>query len=145
MDARDLVRILSLEQQYNCDCYTISLVTGSRYRSDRHLRVDFTCPSFIRQLKEKFLNISFNEIFLDYFWIPGGTWQIEHWKDTFFKQNIPNFLGQNILCPGGSIFLPFTLYILKCIVNNFDIIHNQFEIKWVYPPCVATRDFLKML
>jgi hypothetical protein len=37
------------------------------------------------------------KVILDYYWIPPGTWASNHWKQSFFKVNLPELVYQKLL------------------------------------------------
>lgn len=46
--------------------------------------------------------LSFRQIILDYYWIPKGTWCMEHWSKEFFSKTLPALVQANMLqyeCP----------------------------------------------
>ena len=125
MDGRDLARIHCFEKQSNIECYTVSLVESDNYLSNRHIQCDFNNPQSCNQLIKQFGRITFQEIYLDYFWIPQGEWQINHWKKTFFNCTLVNFATLNLIKPNGVIYLPFTLHCM-CNIAEFESILKQY-------------------
>jgi hypothetical protein len=52
--------------------------------------------------------IRFSQVILDYFWIPDGTWQMEHWQPQFFSGTLPGLAEKDLLV--GRVYLPFTMH-----------------------------------
>ena len=132
MNARDLVRILEIETSFNKLCYTVSLVQSIERFSERHLSVSFSSRNFMESLITQFgLGCQFEQIILDYFWIPTGIWQKEHWTKAFFNKTLVEFATKDILITHGVIYLPFTVHCLHEIAMEYDILNKLYQIGWV--------------
>ena len=132
MNARDLVRILEIETSFNKLCYTVSLVQSIERFSERHLSVSFSSRNFMESLTTQFgLGCQFEQIILDYFWIPTGIWQKEHWTKAFFNKTLVEFATKDILIPHGVIYLSFTVHCLCEIALEYDILNQLYMIGWV--------------
>ena len=128
--ARDMIRILSLEYMYNCYCYTISILETEN-DSNRHSNINFNNRKFCKSLIQKYTqNISFKEVILDYFFMPNS-WQKDHWKESFFRNTIPDLFKTGLLEEDGLIFIPFCLHCLEQIVINIEIISEIYCIEFV--------------
>ena len=140
MDGRDLIRCIATELHSNVDVYTVSQEQGANsntfgYRSTRHLDANFNrTRTFLKLLKNKFVangkgtEGSFDQIVLDYYWIPSG-WADYHWSRSFFQKTLPGFVKQGILYrespqgepmtskgthrQTGRVYLPFCLHCFR--------------------------------
>lgn len=131
MDGRDLARILTVEEHYNC--YTVSQEKGAKYHPDRHLQANFNrSSSFLRGMQQTFgESVAFRQIILDYFWIPKGTWTMVHWSRSFFRETLPK-LAALLEYPNGVIYLPFCLHCMRELVANMDVLKSYYEISFIY-------------
>jgi hypothetical protein len=158
MDGRDLARCLQTEQSCNVDVYSVSQEKASVYRDDRHLDGNFNRARFVRSLREKF-QCQFDEIILDYFWIPPA-WDASHWKRSFFQTTLVEFVKQNVLrqplkngptCTGtaegdeeesgregttsrsggGVVYLPFCFHCFKETYASFPILRKHYNLSFV--------------
>ena len=96
------------------------------------------------------------QVILDYYWIPPGTWQTIHWKPSFFKDNLPAFVKENLLHYGSlyqdirliqvskhieggnyitsdcaTVYLPFCEKCLVEVVSSYDILSRTFTIAFL--------------
>ena len=128
MDGRDLVRCLATERSCGVAVFCVSQEHGAVYEAERHLESDFNCRDFVKQLKEHVHGGRFDQIVLDYFWIPSG-WNESHWRRPFFAKSLVAFAEADILtpvarhpeflengCRKGVVYLPFCLHCLKEVV-----------------------------
>ena len=83
-DGRDLARINSIKIHANINVYTVLLVSTNPtkdsssnptvYDKDNHLHADYNGRNFVSSLEKKFHTdnhqVQFQEIFLDYFYMP---------------------------------------------------------------------------
>jgi hypothetical protein len=69
---RDTIRIIALEESYNCDVYSLDNKHGiDENDMGRHINADFTNPRRLNnEIKEKWGDITFDAIILDYFFSP---------------------------------------------------------------------------
>lgn len=140
MDGRDLARCLATEERCNVDVYCVSQEKGATYRSDRHLDANFNRGSFVKKLQSHFEGCEFDQIILDYYWIPAG-WDTSHWRDSFFDQTLINFATSNVMgkTPPRTkklpyrqgIFLPFCFRCFKAIVANRAKLKTHFNISFL--------------
>jgi hypothetical protein len=119
---RDLARILSLEKLGRYNAYSVGLGSAAIHLDSQHLNADFNGGArFVETLKNKHGVKLFSQIILDYFWIPPGTWTIEHWKRKFFNETIPSFVTEGLLAVNGVVFLPFCttcfIQLVSCLIN----------------------------
>eukprot|EP00804_Cyclotella_cryptica_P020854 CCRYP_011476-RD/>CCRYP_011476-RD protein AED:0.04 eAED:0.04 QI:732/1/1/1/0.71/0.5/8/522/735 len=83
--------------------FTVSKEQGGPYEPKRHLNADFNSRTFLEQMKKQWgmgygrKPIKFKQVILDYYWIPPGTWASNHWKQSFFKVNLPELVNQKLL------------------------------------------------
>lgn len=143
MDGRDLLRCRAMEEVCGVDVFCVSLERGAVYRSERHLDANFNGRQFIQQLKKKLGQGAFDQIILDYFWIPRG-WDEDHWSTSFFSKTLLAFAEAQVLtvsasyCDGrtdkyrkGVVYLPFCLHCLKQIVTLYDALSGCFEVSFL--------------
>ncbi|KAL7484819.1 hypothetical protein ACHAW6_010432 [Cyclotella cf. meneghiniana] len=103
IDGRDYARIKAIEANNDMLAYAVSKEQGGPYEPKRHLNADFNSRTFLEQIKKQWgagygsKPIMFKQVILDYFWIPSGTWASNHWKQSFFKCNLPELVYQNLL------------------------------------------------
>ena len=92
-DARDLARLVKLEEVCNVRAMTVSMQVAGEYQNGRHVYGNFNCGRFLRRLANSIPRETyrrhFRQITLDYFWCPDGTWAAEHWGPNFFSKTIP--------------------------------------------------------
>lgn len=115
MDGRDLARVIETERVCKVDVYTVSQEKGAVYRSDRHYSGDFNHRRFTQALKESFPGVKFDEVVLDYFWIPTG-WDRQHWSRSFFESTLASFATQELIGRDAKVYLPFCLHCLKQVL-----------------------------
>ena len=132
IDGRDLVRILEMKRMFGMDVFTVSLEKSATYRRDCHLHADFNNRCFIGEVKNAFgEDIVFDEIILDYFWIPRG-WSDTHWRPTFFAATLFRFAKTGLLGPSGRIFLPFCLTCYREMVAVYEnVLKRHYRISFV--------------
>lgn len=132
MDGRDLARCISTEKVCGVDVYTVSQEKGAVYREDRHLDANFNRRDFVRNLRKRFgEDCCFDEIILDYFWIPQG-WDASHWTKSFFEKTLVAFATENVLRERtGAIYLPFCLHCFKFIHICFDKLKQYFNVSFI--------------
>ena len=130
---RDLIRILSIEYKFNCYCYTVNdNANESSCASSRHITSNFCNRRFCRNLLKKYgEEIKFDEITLDYFYIPSTQWQQQHWTSTFFSTTLSDIYNEGLLNQHGNIFLPFTPYILENIISHHENLSSTYNIEFV--------------
>jgi hypothetical protein len=126
MDGRDLARILATEQICQANLYCVSQEKGAIYKQDRHLDANFNRPSFVKLLQDTFTTVQyFDQIILDYFWIPTG-WDVHHWNMKFFETTLLSFAKANVIQPIShmfhasfrrGIYLPFCFHCFQAIVT----------------------------
>jgi len=140
MDGRDLARCVAMERKHRVEAYTVSQELGAVYDASRHLHANFNRSSFSKSIKKAFgEDCQFQQIILDYFWIPKGAWVISHWSKALFRQTLPgmaSFLEQtqkrcNSSLDCGVIFLPFCFHVFKELVSAISILSKHYEISYV--------------
>ena len=121
---RDLARVLSMEQDYGVNVYTANRENDSQLRMDRHIGGDWNVKAS-RGLAGKIrqMNVDFQMAFLDYMYLPGGTYQAEYIQDGFFdstlvaiKERLAQGTGKDGRKP--AIFLPATNHILATLCRS---------------------------
>lgn len=121
---RDLARALSMEQDYGVNVYTANRENDSQLRMDRHIGGDWNVKAS-RGLAGKIrqMNVDFQLVFLDYMYLPGGTYQAEYIQDGFFdstlvaiKERLAQGTGKDGRKP--AIFLPATNHILATLCRS---------------------------
>jgi hypothetical protein len=141
MDGRDLARCLATEERCNVDVYCVSQEKGALYRSDRHLDANFNRASFVSDVQKQFEGCQFDQIILDYFWMPAG-WDNVHWRRPFFEQTLINFAKNGILQLSSAdscfdelyrrgIYLPFCFHCFKAIVSHRKELKKFFNISFL--------------
>jgi hypothetical protein len=142
MDGRDLARCLATEEQCNVDVYCVSQEKGAIYRPDRHLDANFNRASFVKALQKHFQGCQFDQIVLDYYWIPAG-WDTEHWSKSFFHNTLIAFAKAKLLrnVPSSpaimnekykrGIYLPFCFHCFKAIVTFGNDLKQHFNISFL--------------
>ncbi|KAL3784824.1 hypothetical protein ACHAW5_004598 [Stephanodiscus triporus] len=97
IDGRDLARVVALEADNDILAYTVSVAEGSSY-DQRHLNANFNSRTLVEQMHKRWgKSVRFRQVILDYFWSPSGSWAINHWQRSFFNDNIPRFVVENLL------------------------------------------------
>jgi hypothetical protein len=136
MDGRDLARCLATEEHCQVDVYCVSQEKGSIYREDRHLDANFNRASFVKLLKKQFgQECRFDQIILDYFWIPAG-WDVHHWSNRFFESTLVDLAPLLSAFPpslmNGSvrrgIFLPFCFHCFQAILTHEEKLRKYYNI-----------------
>jgi hypothetical protein len=142
MDGRDLSRCLATEKHCNADVYTVSQEKGALYDQNKHLEANFNRHSFCRELKKHFLDTQFDQVILDYFWIPAG-WNVQHWSRSFFEKTLVNLVKEQILYVPfkprksksereiGVVYLPFCLHVFKEIVACREKLTRYYKISFL--------------
>jgi hypothetical protein len=132
MDGRDLARCISTEKICGVDVYTVSQEKGAVYREDRHLDANFNRHDFVKNLRKRFgEDCCFDEIILDYFWIPQG-WDASHWSKSFFEKTLVSFAAENMLREEtGAIYLPFCLHCFKSVRMAFHKLKQYFNVSFI--------------
>lgn len=142
MDGRDLSRCLATEKHCNADVYTVSQEKGAIYDQNKHLEANFNRRNFCRELKKHFLDTQFDQVVLDYFWIPAG-WNVQHWSRSFFEHTLVNLVKEQILyVPSmprkskserriGVVYLPFCLHVFKEIVACRENLTRYYKISFL--------------
>jgi len=137
IDARDLARIVATQIHASVQIYTVSQEDAARYDTKRHLDANFNRSSFVKLLQKKFSGIQFDQVILDYFWIPPG-WDKNHWKTSFFDNTLVNLARHDILkqpdpansndvIKEGAVFLPFCFHCFtevlasKALLQHYNI------------------------
>jgi len=138
IDGRDLVRCLMLEEKCGADVYTVSLEGAAAYRLERHFSGDFNHRNFVRDVKNWFGLCRFEQIILDYFWMPPGTWERRHWKRAFFQKTLVGFATDSLLVDVsedggrcGVIYLPFSFHCFKEVAIAYDNLRHFYSIDFV--------------
>ena len=153
---RDLARVAALEADGDISAYTVSIETGSHY-VQRHLHANFNDRTFVEQmLKQWGQDVRFRQVILDYFWCPPG-WTAKSWQTSFFSQNIPRFVTENLFNYGdlekdttfvpaseatgaeehftstaGVIYLPFCAHCFSMVVAHIDELSPFFTIAFLH-------------
>jgi len=140
MDARDLVRCQATEEHCGVDVFCVSQEQGAMYRPDRHLEANFNGRHFVKHLQQHFEGCQFDQIVLDYFWIPPA-WNQNHWKRAFFEKTLVAFAESRLLriasnpldrkYPRGAIYLPFCFHCFKEVVATFDKLSAFYNVSFL--------------
>ena len=138
MDGRDLARVVATEYDSNADLYTVSQEEGANYRNDRHMNGNFNRTNFVRRLQEHFLCLEFDQVILDYFWIPAG-WDVQHWSRTLFGHTLVELAKHDVLpyrAPRegellGSVILPFCYHCFKEVIGNFKQLRRYYDVSFL--------------
>jgi len=97
IDGRDLARVVALEANNDILAYTVSIEEGAFY-DQRHLHANFNRSTLISQMHKRWGDtVRFRQVILDYFWSPSGSWAMKHWQRSFFHDNIPRMVTDNLL------------------------------------------------
>ncbi len=155
MDGRDLARVLALEANNDMLAYTVSMEKGAIY-GKRHLEANFNRPNFIKLVRKEWHLKTFRQVILDYFWIPAGSWAMDHWKTSFFRTILPGLVEENMLNFGdvdkdsalvqaseenGSmdfifssaavVYLPFCSHCFREVVASYDVLSKFYTISFI--------------
>jgi hypothetical protein len=143
MDGRDLLRCQATEKVCDVDVFCVSLERGAVYRNGRHLDANFNGRKFVQQLKNHIGECDFDQIILDYFWIPRG-WDEDHWKRSFFSKTLPALAQAHVLTANpsysqhggeryrkGVIYLPFCFHCLKEIVALYGALSVYYNVSFL--------------
>lgn len=138
MDGRDLARVVATEYAANADLYTVSQEEGASYRTDRHMNGNFNRTNFVRRLQEHFLCLEFDQVILDYFWIPAG-WDVQHWSRTLFSHTLIELARHDVLpyrAPKegellGSVILPFCYHCFKEVIGSYKQLRRYYDISFL--------------
>ena len=141
IDARDFVRGHLTEQECGAIVYGVSNQRGAKYyHPDRNLDSNFNqSRSFLKKLKLMLeaaessspnnTKIRFTEAILDYFWIPNGSWELEHWQSQFFSETLVGLAEQDLLF--GHVYLPFTLHCFTQVLATQKSLLQCYNIKFL--------------
>lgn len=138
MDGRDLARCVATEYHAGAELYTVSQEDGGRYRRARHMHGNFNRTNFVRRLQEHFLCLEFDQIILDYFWIPAG-WDVQHWSRTLFGHTLVELARHDVLpyrkpLDGellGSVILPFCYHCFKEVIGSFKQLRRYYDVSFL--------------
>lgn len=167
MDGRDLARVLALEANNDMLAYTVSMEKGAIY-GKRHLEANFNRTNFIKLMQKEWRLKVFRQVILDYFWIPAGSWAMEHWKTSFFRTILPSLVVGNMLNFGdidkdsvlvpasednGSldfisssaavVYLPFCSHCFREVVASYDVLSKYFTISFMRRDQLAEHSLWK--
>lgn len=148
IDGRDLTRCLATEKECSAKVYTVSIQEGTKYDDAVHMYGNFNRPNFCKNLVKYFGDVSFQQIVLDYFWIPPGSWMKKHWRPEFFRVTLPDFIEKGLLeYPndqqgdgptfldnqglGYGIYLPFCLHCVEQLLASMEVIEKYYMITFV--------------
>ena len=136
---RDLARIVRMEKDIKgLRCFSVSIQNGINAHKDLHLNCNMNSRSFHASIRQKFNNITFFQICLDYFWSPTS-WQQDHWNVGLID-NIIHFATEKIIqrnnempndSSNGSVVLPFTYHIVQLVLLRKDEIERHYNIKYL--------------
>mmetsp|Transcript_3633 Transcript_3633/g.8766 ORF Transcript_3633/g.8766 Transcript_3633/m.8766 type:complete len:1555 (-) Transcript_3633:156-4820(-) len=101
MDARDHARCVETELAYDdkdVQVYTVSREVGGVYRKDRHIYANFNnSRTLCNQLQKSFgWNTKFQQVILDYYWMPTG-WLVTRWAKSLFQNTLPDLVRHRLL------------------------------------------------
>jgi hypothetical protein len=139
MDGRDLARCLATEEHCHVDVYCVSQEKGAFYRKDRHLDANFNRASFVKLIKKQFgQECRFDQIILDYFWIPAG-WDVHHWSMKFFESTLLDLAPLLSAIPASlcddsfqkGIFLPFCFHCFQAILTYSDKLRKYYNVSFL--------------
>ena len=102
-DGRDLARINAIKNQADINVYTVSLVNTNPtndsssnptvYDEDNHLHADYNGRNFVSSLIKKFRTdnhqVQFQEIVLDYYYMPAVSYDIVKYLNSVLYRNNP--------------------------------------------------------
>jgi len=136
------------KQQYQA--YTVSMEEGDIYKPNRHYTGNFNRGSgFVQRMMEHYecnqkyesvptkRQITFSKIILDYFWIPSGTWSMDHWKRSFFAETLPSFVSNDIFCSisisreQAAVYLPFCIRCFSQVLAAQPVLSKYYEISFL--------------
>ena len=113
------------------------------YRADRHLEANFNGRRFVKDLVNHFQGRRFDQIVLDYFWIPPA-WNQNHWKRSFFERTLVELVQSSILRTAtsppelfhgkyqrGAVYLPFCFHCFKEVVATFGKLRRFYNIAFL--------------
>ncbi|KAG7348096.1 HSF-type DNA-binding protein [Nitzschia inconspicua] len=103
MDARDLARCVATEKVGGgLEAYTVSREVGGVYRKDRHVYANFNnSRGLYNALTQSFGVIKFQQVILDYYWMPTG-WLVTRWAKSLFQNTLPDLVRFQMLAYPGS-------------------------------------------
>jgi hypothetical protein len=131
MDGRDLARLIQTELECGVDAYTVSLEeAATQYRADRHLYANFNRHGFVSSVQRAFAQVKFQQVLLDYFWIPSS-WNANHWTRSFFKVTLAQMKGL-LVSSQGRIYLPFCLHCFKEVLACRKTLLQTYNISFLY-------------
>lgn len=136
MDGRDLARCVATEQTCHVDVYTVSQEHGAAYRADRHVEANFNRSVSVIKALEK-LGVIFDQVILDYFWIPAG-WNQHHWAQSFFATTLPMLRQRQLLHSGSQVYLPFCLHCFQQVLACRNRLLEHYDIGFVRKPQLAS-------
>jgi hypothetical protein len=172
MSARDYARCVTTEEVNCVDMYTVSKETGAIYSDNRHVYGDFNARSFCQRLKKAFgANLQFDQVILDYYWMPTG-WLVTWWSKTLFQNMLPDLVREQLLrypskrarqkartrntsnddspqqhnddeLDVGVVYLPFCAHFGKEIVGALPILSQYYRISFVHKKDLAVHALWK--
>lgn len=103
----------------------------------RHCQANFADP---RRMISSMLDtwpegISFDEIILDYFFLPAG-WAAQRWTQKFFRDTLPILVEWNILKPGGIVWLPHVSHSSMMVKEFASALSTMYTIELVEDACL---------
>jgi hypothetical protein len=121
--------------------FTASQEQGGIYREDRHLRGNFCRRGWAEKLAKRFPGVQFDQVILDYFWIPSG-WDASHWTRSFFKSTLPDLCRLNLLrrrdCDndgslreGPCVHLPFGFHCFQMVLACRDTLLRFYDVFFI--------------
>ena len=111
---RDTARCMTVETLYGACVYTLARDTHARAREDRHVDIDMASGDCVARVRTIFQGY-FEQIALDYFWMPRGYIK-ERIGNFFFGKQLRLFLM--LLNPEGVIYLPFHCDVLQGLAQG---------------------------
>ena len=131
MDGRDLLRCVETEKACNVNVFCVSREQAAVYREDRHLDANFNrSSSFIKVLKRQFDGRRFQQVVLDWFWIPPG-WDDSHWSRSFFVSTLSLLAREGLLEEDGRVFLPFCFHCFKEVIGSFESLRLYYNVSFL--------------
>ena len=118
---RDTARCLAIETLHDVRVYSLARESHPKARGDRHIKTDLSSRKSIEDIRQVFSHGVFEQIVLDYFWMPKG-YVHERMGRSFFGTQLRRF-AQELLCEGGEVYLPFHIDILRSL--------SMFEASWI--------------
>lgn len=130
---RDTARCCMTEATCGVNVFTVDKNQVEGTDPDRHFAAPFDSSrgilfSVLAQCRRP---IKFDEIILDYFWIPRG-WAEDHWNDGFFSRTVPQFALKDVLVVGGSIILPCVPRVLNGVAQFENGFRDLYDISFIY-------------